>query len=37
MQPILTQVMERAEQDGPGWEPADGLVSRAASGAKFYP
>jgi 3-hydroxyacyl-CoA dehydrogenase len=37
LQPILAQVMERAEQDGPGWEPADGLVSRAASGAKFYP
>jgi 3-hydroxyacyl-CoA dehydrogenase len=37
LQPILAQVMERAEQDGPGWEPADGLISRAASGAKFYP
>jgi 3-hydroxyacyl-CoA dehydrogenase len=37
LQPILAQVKERAEQDGPGWEPAEGLVSRAASGAKFYP
>jgi 3-hydroxyacyl-CoA dehydrogenase len=37
LQPILAQVKERADQDGPGWEPADGLVSRAASGAKFYP
>jgi len=37
LQPILAQVRERAAQDGPGWEPAEGLVSRAASGAKFYP
>ncbi|WP_404287478.1 3-hydroxyacyl-CoA dehydrogenase NAD-binding domain-containing protein [Microvirga sp. RSM25] len=37
LQPILAQVKERADQDGPGWEPADGLVGRAASGAKFYP
>lgn len=37
LQPILAQVQERAERDGPGWEPADGLVSRATSGAKFYP
>lgn len=37
LQPILAQVKERAERDGPGWEPAEGLVSRAASGAKFYP
>ncbi|MEE1612545.1 3-hydroxyacyl-CoA dehydrogenase NAD-binding domain-containing protein [Microvirga sp. CF3016] len=37
LQPILDQVQERAAQDGPGWEPADGLVRRAASGAKFYP
>ena len=35
--PILDTVQERAERDGPGWEPADGLVSRAASGATFYP
>jgi 3-hydroxyacyl-CoA dehydrogenase len=37
LEPILAQVKERAERDGPGWEPADGLVRRAASGAKFYP
>ncbi|HEV2565678.1 MAG TPA: 3-hydroxyacyl-CoA dehydrogenase NAD-binding domain-containing protein [Microvirga sp.] len=37
LQPILDQVKARAERDGPGWEPADGLVRRAASGAKFYP
>jgi 3-hydroxyacyl-CoA dehydrogenase len=37
LQPILDQVKERAAQDGPGWEPADGLVARATSGAKFYP
>jgi 3-hydroxyacyl-CoA dehydrogenase len=37
LEPILAQVKERADQDGPGWEPADGLVGRAASGAKFYP
>ncbi len=37
LQPILAQVRERAERDGPGWEPAEGLVRRAASGAKFYP
>ncbi|MPR08199.1 3-hydroxyacyl-CoA dehydrogenase NAD-binding domain-containing protein [Microvirga tunisiensis] len=37
LQPILAQVKERADQDGPGWEPADGLVGCAASGAKFYP
>jgi len=37
LQPILAQVKERAEQDGPGWEPAAGLVRRAASGEKFYP
>ncbi|WP_173950220.1 3-hydroxyacyl-CoA dehydrogenase NAD-binding domain-containing protein [Microvirga terrae] len=35
--PILDTVQERAERDGPGWDPADGLVSRAASGATFYP
>jgi 3-hydroxyacyl-CoA dehydrogenase len=34
---ILDQVNERASQDGPGWEPAAGLVRRAASGARFYP
>ncbi|WP_262267975.1 3-hydroxyacyl-CoA dehydrogenase NAD-binding domain-containing protein [Microvirga yunnanensis] len=37
LRPILDTVNERAERDGPGWEPADGLVSRAASGATFYP
>lgn len=37
LQPILAQVKERAEKDGPGWEPAEGLVRRAASGEKFYP
>ena len=37
LQPILAQVKERAEKDGPGWEPAKSLVSRAASGEKFYP
>ncbi|MBA1154680.1 3-hydroxyacyl-CoA dehydrogenase NAD-binding domain-containing protein [Microvirga mediterraneensis] len=37
LQPILAQVKERAAQDGPGWEPAESLVSRAATGAKFYP
>jgi len=37
LQPILDQVIERAGKDGPGWEPAAGLVSRAASGARFYP
>lgn len=36
LQPILDQVKERAAQDGPGWEPANGLVARTASGAKFY-
>ncbi len=34
---ILDQVQERAGQDGPGWEPAAGLVARAASGTRFYP
>ncbi len=34
---ILDQVNERAHQDGPGWEPAAGLTSRAASGTRFYP
>jgi len=34
---ILDHVNERARLDGPGWEPASGLVSRAASGARFYP
>ena len=37
LQPILAQVKERAERDGPGWEVAEGLVRRAASNAKFYP
>ena len=37
LQPILAQVKERAEKDGLGWEPAKSLVSRAASGEKFYP
>ena len=37
LQPILAQVKERAEWDGPGWEVAEGLVRRAASNAKFYP
>ncbi|HZH51194.1 MAG TPA: 3-hydroxyacyl-CoA dehydrogenase NAD-binding domain-containing protein [Microvirga sp.] len=36
LQAILDKVNERAGQDGPGWEPAEGLVSRAASGARFY-
>ncbi|QFU15611.1 3-hydroxyacyl-CoA dehydrogenase NAD-binding domain-containing protein [Microvirga thermotolerans] len=33
---ILDKVNERAGRDGPGWEPAEGLVSRAASGGRFY-
>lgn len=37
LEAILGQVKERAAQDGPGWEPATGLVSRAASGVRFYP
>ena len=37
LQPILAQVKERAERDGPGWEVAEGLVRRAASAEKFYP
>ena len=37
LQAILEKVNERASQDGPGWEPAPGLVSRATSGARFYP
>ncbi|MBB4040298.1 3-hydroxyacyl-CoA dehydrogenase [Microvirga flocculans] len=37
LEAILGQVKERAAQDGPGWEPAAGLVSRAASGVRFYP
>jgi 3-hydroxyacyl-CoA dehydrogenase len=37
LEAILDKVNERAGQDGPGWEPAAGLVSRAASGARFYP
>ncbi|MFC4174933.1 3-hydroxyacyl-CoA dehydrogenase NAD-binding domain-containing protein [Microvirga sp. GCM10011540] len=36
LQAILDKVTERAAQDGPGWEPAAGLVSRASSGARFY-
>ncbi|ANY79473.1 3-hydroxyacyl-CoA dehydrogenase [Microvirga ossetica] len=37
LQPILAQVKERAERDGPGWEVAESLAGRAASNAKFYP
>jgi 3-hydroxyacyl-CoA dehydrogenase len=37
LQSILEQVNERAAHDGPGWEPAEGLISRAASNARFYP
>jgi 3-hydroxyacyl-CoA dehydrogenase len=34
---VLDQVNERAGRDGPGWEPAAGLVNRAGTGARFYP
>lgn len=34
---ILDIVNERARHDGPGWESAAGLISRAASGSRFYP
>ncbi|QRM30176.1 3-hydroxyacyl-CoA dehydrogenase NAD-binding domain-containing protein [Microvirga sp. VF16] len=37
LQSILDQARERAERDGPGWEVAESLTSRAASNAKFYP
>jgi len=34
---ILDEVKRSAERDGPGWEPAAGLVRRAESGERFYP
>lgn len=33
---ILEQINERAEKDGAGWEPSDGLTRRFASGERFY-
>ncbi|HEX2134723.1 MAG TPA: 3-hydroxyacyl-CoA dehydrogenase NAD-binding domain-containing protein [Microvirga sp.] len=34
---ILAEVKRTAERDGPGWEPAAGLLRRAETGERFYP
>jgi 3-hydroxyacyl-CoA dehydrogenase len=33
---ILAEVRPMAERDGPGWEPAAGLVRRVETGGRFY-
>jgi 3-hydroxyacyl-CoA dehydrogenase len=34
---ILAEVERMAERDGPGWEPAAGLLRRVETGARFHP
>jgi 3-hydroxyacyl-CoA dehydrogenase len=37
LQTIAEEVRRMAERDGPGWEPAQGLLRRAETGGRFYP